>query len=210
MEDVKYLDLDGLRYLASKINDKYVQKVAAKREIAAATTAWLEENVIGSSTPIVIDKSLQIEGAAADAKATGTLLSDVAQDIEELGLALGTVVDGGYVEDGVAYFTHDGNVVFQIAGINDDEDKVSLSVFLLTHEVIPRTVQRYTFGSDGSIQKIEHVQDNQVIRTDVFTFGENVVTEVRTLNTGESLTIVTNLTTMETTTTYTEGLTDGN
>ena len=26
MEDVKYLDLDGLRYLANKINNKYVQK----------------------------------------------------------------------------------------------------------------------------------------------------------------------------------------
>ena len=26
MEDVKYLDLDGLQYFADKMNDKYVQK----------------------------------------------------------------------------------------------------------------------------------------------------------------------------------------
>ena len=40
------------------------------------------------------------------------------------------------------------------------------------------------------------------IRTDAFTFAEGSITEVRTLNTGESLTIVTNTETLVTTVTY--------
>lgn len=98
---------------------------------------------------------------------------------------------------------------------NEEKEKLARledtsAATLLTQEEIPGTTQRYTFEEDGTIKKIEHVQNGQVIRTDAFTFEENVITEVRTAGTGETLTIVTNTETMETTTTYTEGLTDGN
>lgn len=98
---------------------------------------------------------------------------------------------------------------------NEEKEKLARledtsAATLLTQEEIPGTTQRYTFEEDGTIKKIEHVQNGQAIRTDTFTFGENVITEVRTASTGETLTIVTNTETMETTTTYTEGLTDGN
>jgi len=115
-------------------------------------------------------------------------------------------------------FVHkDGNKVLSDNNFTDEEkeklarlDDNSSAADLLIQEEIPGTTQRYDFEEDGTIKKIEHIQDNQTIRTDTFTFDENVITEVRTLHTGESLTIVTNTETMETTTTYTEGLTDGN
>lgn len=72
----------------------------------------------------------------------------------------------------------------------------------LHDDEIDNTVQTITFASDGSVQKIEHKRNNVIIRTDTFTFATNMITEVRTLNTGETLTIATNLTTLETTVTY--------
>lgn len=77
-----------------------------------------------------------------------------------------------------------------------------LSHINLNVEEIPDTVQSITFDAAGNVDTITHTRDNVVIRTDEFTFGANTITEVRTLNTGESLTIVTNTTTLETTVTY--------
>ena len=77
-----------------------------------------------------------------------------------------------------------------------------LSHFNLNAEEIPDTVQAITFDAAGNVDTITHTRNNVAIRTDEFTFGANTITEVRTLNTGESLTIVTNTTTLETTVTY--------
>lgn len=74
---------------------------------------------------------------------------------------------------------------------------------LLLNEVIPDTTQSYTF-TDGRISQIVHSRNSSAVRTDSFTYGTGTITEVRTLASGESLTIVTNLTTLETTITYTE------
>ena len=73
---------------------------------------------------------------------------------------------------------------------------------LLLNEEIPNTVQSISFDSSGNISSITHASGNTTIRTDAFTFGTGTITEVRTLNTGESLTFVTNLTTLQTTVTY--------
>lgn len=75
---------------------------------------------------------------------------------------------------------------------------------LLYTDVIDDTTQSYTF-SGGTVSKIEHsLKDGAVIRTDTFTYGEDTITETRTLNTGERLSIATNLTTLATTVTYTK------
>lgn len=84
---------------------------------------------------------------------------------------------------------------------NEVADLKSASV--LQAENIPDTVQTITFDSDGNVQTITHTRDNVAVRTDAFTFAESTITEVRTLSTGESLTIVTNTTTLQTTVTYT-------
>ena len=47
-----------------------------------AVTAWLVANVTPTGSAVVVDKSLSIEGAAADAKATGTKLNLLDEDIK--------------------------------------------------------------------------------------------------------------------------------
>ena len=67
---------------------------------------------------------------------------------------------------------------------------------------IPNTVQTYIFD-DGDISQVLHKSGNTTVRTDAYTFTESATTEVRTLDTGEKLTIVTDNETSETTITYT-------
>lgn len=72
----------------------------------------------------------------------------------------------------------------------------------LQAENIPGTVQKFEF-SGGNVQKVIHQQGETAVRTDVFTYSGETITETRTLATGEKLEIVTNLSTLETTTAYT-------
>lgn len=71
----------------------------------------------------------------------------------------------------------------------------------LCYDEIPRTIQNYTF-SGGTVSKVSHMRNNTEIRSDVFMYSDSMITEVRTLNSGQSLTIQTNLTTLETIVTY--------
>ncbi len=98
----KWLDKDGLIDLKTRIKtkvdtkvDKYTEESAGKflqtdnngnavwgtaaspSAVAEATEQWLEEHVSGGST-IAVDDSLTVEGAAADAKATGELVKSAA------------------------------------------------------------------------------------------------------------------------------------
>lgn len=83
------------------------------------------------------------------------------------------------------------------------EDVNSLmSAFTLQEENVPGTTQTISFDSVGNVSQIVHSANGVAVRTDVFTFGADTITEVRTLSTGESLTIVTNTDTLVTTTTY--------
>lgn len=80
----------------------------------------------------------------------------------------------------------------------EDSDTIAL----LHMDEINDTVQSIVFDSVGNVSTITHARGNTVIRTDAFTFADGSITEVRTLNTGETLTIVTNTTTLATTVTY--------
>lgn len=73
---------------------------------------------------------------------------------------------------------------------------------LLLDDSVPNTVQEYTF-SGGAVSQVTHKWSGTTIRTDAFTYETSSITEVRTLNTGESMTIATNLETLETSVTYT-------
>lgn len=61
---------------------------------------------------------------------------------------------------------------------------------------IPGTVQTVTFDSSGNPATITHSASGSVVRTDVFTWTTNSVTEVRTAS-NKQITITTNLTTLE-------------
>ena len=87
--------------------------------------------------------------------------------------------------------------------VGDDLSNLT-DILSLQEETIPGTTQSITFDSSGNVSQIIHRKTGTSvsIRTDVFTFGINTITEVRTLSTGESLTIITNIETLETVVTY--------
>lgn len=74
---------------------------------------------------------------------------------------------------------------------------LSNDIILLNDEV-PNTTQNYTF-TNGRVSQVTHSRNSVIIRTDVFTYGTDTITEVRTLASGKSLTIQTNLSTLVTT-----------
>ena len=73
---------------------------------------------------------------------------------------------------------------------------------LLETETYPGTTQTISFDSSGDVSQILHKSGSTTLRTDAFTFSGSSITEVRTLSTGQKLTLVTNLSTLSTTVTY--------
>lgn len=95
---------------------------------------------------------------------------------------------------GNVYGVRDTDLAEEVSNLN--------SALMLQEENIPGTTQTIGFDSVGNVSQIVHSANGVAVRTDVFTFGTNTITEVRTLSTGESLTIVTNTDTLVTTTMY--------
>ena len=114
------------------------------------------------------------------------------------------VMDGASDAGNVSY---DETATYQSGSVGAtlQEQNRHLSDNDLHLEELPDTTQAITFDQSGNVQSIVHSRNNTAVRTDVFTFEENTITEVRTLANGHSLTMVTNLTTLETTVTYSEG-----
>ena len=89
------------------------------------------------------------------------------------------------------------------ASLPNAQDFVTyVKVRMLLGDNVENTTQAYTFDGSGNLAQVTHTRDNTAIRTDAFTYGEGTVTEVRTLNTGETMTFVTTLATLATTVTY--------
>ena len=64
---------------------------------------------------------------------------------------------------------------------------------------IPGTTQTVTFNANDQPASVVHTSGTDTVRSDVFTWGDGTVTEVRTLANGRHVTYVTNLTTLVTT-----------
>jgi len=93
------------------------------------------------------------------------------------------------------------NVGAEVGGLKSAPCKDEITSLLLA-DPIPDTVQAITFDASGNVQTITHSRDGAAVRTDAFVFADVSITETRTLATGESLTIVTDTNTLQTTTTY--------
>ena len=82
------------------------------QQAANATTAWLVANVTPAGSAVVVDKSLTIEGAAADAKATGKGINTVQQYLDSSELNKYNVntkfVDGKYIDSAGALVDYEG------------------------------------------------------------------------------------------------------
>ena len=70
---------------------------------------------------------------------------------------------------------------------------------MLMNSSIPGTTETVTFDANNKPASVTHTASGVAVRTDVFTWGTNSVTEVRTLANGKHVTLVTNLTTLVTT-----------
>ena len=70
---------------------------------------------------------------------------------------------------------------------------------MLMNSSIPGTTETVVFDSNNKPASVTHTASGVAVRTDVFTWGTNSVTEVRTLANGKYVTLVTNLTTLVTT-----------
>lgn len=77
----------------------------------------------------------------------------------------------------------------------ENADTATVEEKLLRSE-LPGTVQTVTFDSAGNPATITHSASGSTVRTDVFTWSSNSVTEVRTAS-DKQITITTNLTTLE-------------
>ncbi|KRQ86063.1 hypothetical protein ABG79_02195 [Caloramator mitchellensis] len=73
--------------------------------------------------------------------------------------------------------------------LNKIEDGIYRARHLFV-DSIDGTIQYPTYDGEGNITKIEHKDaQNNILRTDTFTYTPTLITETRTLNTGETLTL---------------------
>ena len=166
----------------------------------------MEEDVQNEVAKATEDIAEQIEDAVADdleaaqaaATTASTKASEAAASATQAAQTVANIIDNTLTQTGKAA---DAKVTGdELEGVKEDLNQVDVHQNLLCDE-IPDTVQAYTFA-DGAVSQVTHTRDNVAIRTDAFTYGANSIAEVRTLNTGESLTITTNLITLETTVVY--------
>ena len=181
-----------------------------------------------------IDSTLTMAGVAADAKAAGELIRENAAAIEALeGTAEGKVpkpategMAGQLLQtngDGTTQWTTQGTpTAAQVEAataawlaahpeatttVQDGAvgwEKLSAAMKLAA-DTIPGTTQKPTFTTAGVIQQIIHEgAGGAAVRTDVFTVTSTTITEVRTLATGQKLTLTTTLATKQTSIVYSE------
>ena len=75
-------ELDGDKISTNQFNSRLNDFL--REQISADTTDWLDDNVNPVGSAVIVDKTLTIDGAAADAKAVGDELTAVKADLDTL------------------------------------------------------------------------------------------------------------------------------
>jgi hypothetical protein len=103
------------------------------------------------------------------------------------------------MEDNYQSLINESETKFASLDASIDKTITMQNELKLTADYIAGTKQVPTFNSDDSLQKMQHIDNqNAILREDVFTYNGDLVIETRTLNTGEHITITYNLSTYET------------
>ncbi len=199
MAGTEYLDLQGLQAVWEKIKSLFVAKdgdkvlsdnnftTEEKEKLALLQNYTLEaatENTLGG---IKVGDRLQIDdnGRLSAAVPTWSIVADTP-----------TTLQGYGITDGVT-----------LTEFNAVKGKIDEDLATLQADDIPGATQvpvrKVVDDPDSDIVGVQFMHDETVVRTDMYTFGDQTVTEVRTLPNNKTLTIVTNTDTLETTTTYT-------
>ncbi len=146
-----------------------------KREYSPRQTVITSENLND-----IQDELIRLDEAKYEKPAGGIPKTDLTDEVKtSLGKA------------DTALQQHQPLTAYRTAAAQDEIDA-------LLGSTISGTTQTVTFDANGKPQRIVHTANNAAVRTDVFTWGENSVTELRTLANGKHITITTNLTTLET------------
>ena len=159
----------------------------------------------------VIDAGLAQDGAEEAAGAATTSERNAAGSVTDAAAQVELAkkyVDGKGTDGTVdpAYSENNANYYLGLTRQAKTEAEALLIKEKLLDEMVPDTTQAIAFDqTTGNVQSITHSSNGVAVRTDVYTFGTNTITEVRTLSTGQSLTIVTNTETLATTITYDDG-----
>ena len=189
-ETAKAIVEEAISRMEDSIHDAQTigQTVAGYRDAAAqsASNAALSEDAAALSAQAASQSAQAASQSASNAAQSERNAADSAQDAHD-------VLDS--IPADYSALTED--VTDLKSAINAQSAEIAFQ-----EDSIPGTTQTITFDADGNVQRIVHSSGNTAVRTDVFTFGDGTITEVRTLATGESLTIVTDTDTLETTTTY--------
>ena len=170
------------------------------KEISSANFCLMVERAALDADTITDESVLKELNAIIESADTATQAAEEAEDAADRAevAAQTLVIDSTLTQSGQA--ADSKTVGDEIADLKDDLSESDVLQKLL-HDNVPDTVQNYTF-TDGTVSKVEHKSGNVIKRSDVFTYGTSSITEVRTLDSGESLTIVTNLSTLETSVTF--------
>lgn len=170
------------------------QTAQASAESAAASAAGSATAAAGSATAAA--------GSATDAAGSAAAAAESAEAAEAAAqMAIGIIDDEAGDGDTDKTWSAD-KLTEEFSSQNETIENIEIEQ-RLQEDNIPGTTQMITFDQSGNVSSIVHTDGNDnTVRSDVFTFGTNTITEVRTLSTGESLTIVTNTDTLTTTVTY--------
>lgn len=87
-----------------------------------------------------------------------------------------------------------GELKDEAADLKSATDAMTIEELLLRSD-LPGTTVAVTFDGNGNPSTITHTSGGNTVRIDVFTWGDNTVTEVRTAS-SKRITITTNLTTL--------------
>lgn len=175
----KFMDSSGDAEMMEVLDDMHQIVQDAIASISAANQATSAANTATANA----------NTATANAGAAATRADNAAAAIEQLFPADNSVTTAKIVDGAVT----DAKLA-QTGGMK--------STVMLQEDTIQDTVQTIAFDGSGNVSSITHTSGNTAVRTDTFTFSDNEVVEVRTLYTGESLTITTNTDTLVTTTAY--------
>ena len=184
-KDVRQAIHDAISQCYDDVNKPALQTAAMQ----AAVQAKIDAGEMAAYT--VADGSFA-GSKLVDGAITTTKIADGAVTVEKIASDEVPPVDATLTQAGA---------IADAKAAGDRLTAVEVDSVLLTDE-IPNTVQTYTFAN-GQVSQIVHKRNNSTIRTDAFAYSSAAIVETRTLNTGEVLAISTNLSTLETSVTYT-------
>lgn len=184
---------DEINNIQSGLNANASLNAADKNEVIQNISTDINKETWTNYTQST-SKVTTTNGSATVTLSSGTWLSDI------VGKQIKFNIDGTKY----TVLTRNSNTQITLStnftGTTGIYDYVILGKSIVKEEMlqldIRGTTQIMTLNPDETIQKVEHKNaSNAILRTDVYTYVGNTITEVRTLSTGDTITYIYNMVT---------------